>query len=302
MSRPEAVNHNLALAAVIMLVTYLLFTGMDTTAKFLALAGIAPMQVVFMRYFWHFAGALVVNGPGEGLSLFRSNAPRLQAARGLALLFSSVLNFTAVLYLPLPVTISMFMATPLLVCLLSVPMLGEHLGPRRLSAIFIGFFGVLFITEPWQADLHWAILLSFGALVTTSLYVVLTRRVAHLDSNGTSQVFISGIPALAIAPFGLWLWVWPANVLEWALLVAIGLLGVFGHSLLTFAHRHAQASALTPLVYSQMIYAAFLSWIIFAQPPGRSTLIGTAIIIASGLYIWWREGQLARRALDQFRR
>ncbi len=294
MSRPEAVNTNLALAAALMLLVYFLFTGMDTTAKFLAMAGIAPMQVVFMRYFWHFIGAIVVSGPREGQSLFRSNAPGLQIARGLSVLVSSILNFTAVFYLPLPVTISMFMASPLLVCLLSVPMLGEKLGPRRLTAIAIGFVGVLVITEPWRADLHWAIFLSFGALVASALYSVLTRRVAHLDSNGTSQVFISAIPALVIAPFGLWLWVWPANWLEWALLVAMGLVGVLGHSLMNHAHRLAQVSALAPLVYVQMIYATVLSWAIFAQMPSTNTVIGTAIIVASGFYIWWREGQLAR--------
>ncbi len=294
MSRPEAVNHNLALATGIMLVTYFLFTSMDTTAKFLALAGIAPMQVVFMRYFWHLAGALALNAPREGKALFRSNAPRLQVARGLTLLISSMMNFTAVFYLPLPVTISMFMATPLLVCLLSVPMLGEKLGPRRISAIIVGFIGVLVITEPWKADLHWAIFLSLGSLISSAFYSVLTRRVAHLDSNGTSQVFISAIPTLAIAPFGLWLWVWPASILQWALLIAMGLLGVLGHSLMNHAHRLAQVSALAPLVYVQMIYATLLSWAIFAQVPSRNTLIGTAIIVASGIYIWWREGQLAR--------
>ena len=294
MSRPETVNHNLALATGIMLVTYLLFTGMDTTAKFLALAGIAPMQVVFMRYFWHFAGAMVLGVPSEGRAIFRSNAPWLQAARGLAVLTSSILNFTAVFYLPLPVTISMFMATPLLVCLFSVPMLGERLGPRRLTAILIGFVGVLVITEPWKADLHWAIFLSFGALVASALYSVLTRRVAHLDSNATSQVFISGIPALVIAPLGLWLWVWPTSGLQWGLLFGMGLFGVIGHSLMNHAHRLAQVSSLAPLVYVQMIYATVLSWAVFSQMPGRNTLIGTAIIVASGIYIWWREGQLAR--------
>jgi len=191
------------------------------------------------------------------------------------------------------VTIWIFFAYPLVVGLLSIPILGEQVGLRRLGAIALGFVCVLVIAEPWGAGFHWAMLLSLGAMVTAALYFVLTRAVAGADTNATSQFFTAGIATLILAPVAVPLWVQPAGAVQWAVLCTLGLLGFSGHVLLTHAYRFVSASTLAPVIYVQIFYAVALSWLVFGVLPGANTYLGAAIIMASGLYIWMRERRLA---------
>ncbi len=198
----------------------------------------------------------------------------------------------ALRYLPITLTTAILFAGPILVSLLSIPLLGEKIGIRRFAAILVGFVGVLIIIDPWGAEFHPAMIFSLGALLGTSCYFVLTRMIAGVESNSTSQLWASGVAALAIAPFALDVWIWPSSVGGW---IGLGLIGCFGatsHILVTAAHRYADASLLAPVVYTTALYATLAGWIVFATPPGLSTLLGAPIIIASGLYIGQRERRL----------
>ena len=289
-ARPR--ENRVGLAVVTLLAVFAMFTSMDTIAKWLVLAGLPALQVAFLRYAVHFGAILVTYVPGEGLGILRSNAPWTEVLRGVMLLASTAFNFAALAHLPLTLTTSIFFAAPLLIALLSVPVLGERVGPRRLAAIGTGFLGVLVITAPWEATFHWAMLYSLAALTGASVYFVLTRKIAGVDDNPTAQVYASGIATLALAPVALWLWVEPAGALDWGLALLLGSLGALGHSLLTRAYRWAEASVLAPLIYVQILYATAMSWVVFAAPPSARTLLGAAIIIGSGLYLWWREREL----------
>ncbi len=286
----------LGLAVAILAVSFFLFATMDTIAKVLVTSGIPGIQVAFMRFFWHAAAALVFFLPRFGPSVLQSAAPRLQLIRAVAMLGSTIFNFIAVGYLPLTVTISIFFASPLLMSLLAVPMLGEKVGIRRLTGIAVGFLGVLVITQPWSEEFHPAMLLSLSAMACASFYFIMTRMIAGTDNNPVSQIYGSLIPALAVAPFGMIFWIAPDSWWQWLLLALIGLLGFIGHSILTVAYRYAEASRVAPVVYSQILYATFYSWLIFAAIPTASTALGTTIIIASGLYIWLRERALNKRS------
>ena len=283
----------IGLAIAILAVSFFLFASMDTIAKVLVTSGIPPLQVVFMRFLSHALVVLAFFLPQYGTTIFRSTAPKLQLLRTLGLLGSTVFNFIAVGYLPLTVTISIFFASPLLVCLMSIPMLGEKVGIRRLISVFVGFVGVLVITQAWSADFQWAMLLSLAAMVCASFYFVMTRVLAGTDNSPVSQVYASWLPMIAVAPFGFTVWIAPAFWWQWVLLVLIGVLGFVGHYILTIAYRYAQASRVAPVVYSQIIYATFFSWYIFGAAPTSTTAIGTAIIVASGIYIWLRERAVA---------
>ncbi len=289
MSPVKAREERPGLAVALMLVAFLCFVCMDTIAKWLVTREISSLQVAFVRYAGHFAVSLAIFVPLAGPRIFVSDAPKIQALRGSFLLFSTLCNFTAVYYLPLPVTISIIFASPLLVCLLSIPILGEKVGIRRFLAVIVGLVGVLIIVQPGSAEFHPAIFLSLGALLGASFYFVLTRTVAGRDDNSTSQLWSAGIPTLLLLPIGLAIWDWPATTLDGVLMILIGCLATLGHSLLTIAHRFAPASVLAPLVYVQIIYISIISWLIFDEPPTTTTLMGTAVIIASGLYIWLRE-------------
>jgi len=293
MPKIKQTESGLTLGILLMLGAFLCFALMDTSAKWLVTAAIPAVQVAFLRYLFHFFCALAVYAPRHGWGIARSRKPKVQALRAVFLLSATTLNFTALAYLPLTITIGIFFAAPLVVCLLSRPVLGEVVGIRRLSAVLVGFVGVLVMLDPWAERFDWHVFLALGAMLCASGYFVMSRLVADVDGNAVTQFFTSGIAMTALAPFALWNGSWPDSPGHWGLGFLLGALGMFGHSMLTRAHRYAEASVLAPTVYSQMIYIAILSWVVFGQPPESRTIIGTLIIILSGLYIWARERKKA---------
>ena len=276
-----------------MLGAFALFVVMDTSAKWLVTGGLAALQVAFMRFAVHLALVALVYGPREGASLARSRRPGAQLARGAMLSGATLLNFTALKYLPLPVTISIFFAGPLVVCLLSIPVLGERVGPRRFAAVATGFLGVLVILQPWSERFDWHVVFSLGATLCASSYFVMSRLIRGADGNGTTQLYGALAGTVALAPFALVAWRWPAGAGEWGLLLLLGAIGLAGHTMVVRAHEFAEASVLAPTVYSQILYVSAASWFVFGQAPAPATLAGSAIVIASGLYVWWRERALA---------
>ncbi len=276
-------------AIALMIAATVINTGIDTCAKWLANAGLPATEVVFIRYAAHMALALALFWPTLGVRLFRTRALPTQLARGAALLVATILNFVAVKYLPLTVTASILFTMPLWICLLSIPMLGERVGPRRWIAVLTGFGGVLIITRPWSEQAHWAMLLSLGMAIGAALYSILSRRLAGVDSTATQQFYAAAVATLGVAPVAFLDWRWPTAELDW---VAFGMIGVFGwggHQLMTLAHRLAPASALAPFGYAQILFMTVSSWAIFHTPPDRWTVVGAAVVIGSGLYIGLRE-------------
>lgn len=285
----------LTLGYSLMLLAFLCFAGMDTSAKWLVAAAIPALQVAWLRYLGHFICTVLVYGPRYGTAMARSNKPGVQSLRALFLLAATCFNFTALQFLPLTTAIAIFFVTPLTVCLLSIPILGEKVGIKRLLAVMMGFVGVLIIVEPWSQAFEPAIFLSLAAMSCASGYFVMSRLAAGVDSNATVQFYVAGIATVLLAPVALMHWVWPADLLTWVIIGLIGSLGIIGHSCLSNAHRHAEASVLAPVVYSQIIYIAVLSWLVFGQTPDSKTMIGTLIIVSSGLFIWFRERQAQQR-------
>lgn len=283
----------LTLGILLQLGAFFCFATMDTSAKWLVGAAIPAVQVAFLRYAVHLSWALVLFFPKRGWSLFRSDTPKLQALRAISLLIGTVLNFTALAYLPLTVTISIFFAAPLVVCLLSMPVLGEKVGARRFAAVMVGLLGVLIIVEPWGESFDWHVFLSLGAMLGASGYFVLTRKIAGVDSNAVTQCYSAGISTLLLAPFVFAGWQWPSSGLDWGLLLLLGSFGMLGHSMVTRAHDFAEASVLAPMVYSQILYVTVFGWVIFESVPDGSTIVGALIIVASGLYVWLRERRMS---------
>jgi drug/metabolite transporter (DMT)-like permease len=284
---PREDRTSLGLAAMALGVVF--FTCIDTSAKWLIMAGVLPLQVVFARYAGHLITSLAVFLPQEGLGIFRSQRPALQALRSFSLLGSTVLNFNALAHLPITVTTTIMFAGPIVVTLLSIPMLGEVVGIHRIAAVCIGFIGVLVVMQPWGAGFDPAMFLVLGALVCSSLYFILTRMLAGVERNATSQIWGSGVPVVCIAPFVLGGWVWPESWLVLFILAIIGVFGALAHIVVTSAHRLADASILAPVIYIQIVLAAIAGILVFDTWPTVWTLAGGAIIVAAGLYIWHRE-------------
>lgn len=281
------------------LIGYLCFTVIDSCAKWLSGHGMPTTEVVFIRY----AGQLLLVSalflPSRGTGLVRTRSWKLEVARGLCLLASTVFNFFAITFLPLTVTASIAFTMPLMLCALSIPLLGETVGWRRWLAILVGFAGVLIIVQPGSAAFHPAVILSLVGALFTALYMLLTRKLAGVDSTTTQQFYAALVATLCIAPFAFGDWIWPADTAGWFAFTMIGVAALIGHQFLTTAHRFAPASALAPFGYFQIIFMTASSWLIFNQPPDFWVFIGAPIVIGSGLYIWLRERRLHKAVVTE---
>ena len=281
------------------LVGYLMFTIIDSCAKWLSGHGMPTTEVVFVRY----AGQLLLVSalflPTRGTELVRTRNLKLEVARGLCLLGSTVFNFFAITFLPLTVTASIAFTMPLMLCALSIPLLGETVGWRRWLAILVGFAGVLIIVQPGTAAFHPAVILSLCGALFTALYFLLTRKLAGVDSTTTQQFYAALVATLCIAPFAFGGWAWPADAAGWSAFAMIGAAALIGHQFLTSAHRFAPASVLAPFGYFQIIFMTASSWLLFNQPPSVWVFVGAPIVIGSGLYIWLRERKLHKAVVTE---
>jgi drug/metabolite transporter (DMT)-like permease len=266
-----------------------LFTGLDASVKTLAQAGIDPLVTVFMRYAVGVGLVSVVINPVTSPGVLRTRRPGLQILRSLLLFSTTALNFVALRHLQLAETLSIAFAAPLLVALLAGPLLGEWSGPRRLAAVGIGFLGVLVIVRPGVGAFQPAILLSLGNMVCYAFYVIITRKLAAVDSTATTM-FYSGLAGLALmTPLLPWIWTSPVGWSAWALLFAVGLFGTTAHWLLTLAHARAPANVLAPFTYTQLLWSVLAGYLIFGDVPSRWTILGAAIVTASGLFLLAQE-------------
>ena len=264
------------------------FSCLDATGKYLN-HHMATSEVVWARYFFAFTLTLVFSNPVNRPGLMRTARPWVQVGRSALLLFSTALNLFALRWLQLDEALSIIFATPLLVAVLCVPLLGEHVGWRRWTAIIIGFCGVLVVARPGFGGLHPAALLSLGGTICYAVYVISTRVLSRTDSNETTQFYTNLVGAVGMTLIVPFIWTPPDSAMVGGLMVLIGALGGGGHYLLILAHRLAPASTLAPFIYTQIIWTTTLGFVVFGDVPHRWTIVGGLIVISSGLYLLHRE-------------
>lgn len=264
------------------------FTTIDVCAKWLN-PQIGTVQTTFLRYVSGFIWILPFINPWKVPGLLRSERPLLQLVRGLLLLNSTWMNFIAIQYLQLSQTVSIGFMAPLMVSLLAGPILGEWAGPRRLIAIAVGFMGILIITRPGSGAIHSAALLSVLGMFSYACVLLMTRRLTAVDSPETTFFYSSLAGAVILAPIALMSWKAPGTALEWGVVALCGFGGAVGHWMLIQAQRYTDAPVLAPFLYTQIIWMTLSGYLFFGDVPDRWTLLGAAIVIASGLYILHRE-------------
>jgi drug/metabolite transporter (DMT)-like permease len=291
-------NENRPLLGIaMMLAAYFVFSLIDISAKWLALAGLPALQLSFMRYIGHFAISLVlITSNGLNVRHFHSKNIGLVILRAVMLMFSTVLNFFALRYIPLTLTSTILFSAPIIICGLSWPLLGERVGQWRWLAILAGFCGILIAIRPFGEDFHWAVFLSFSGAISFAIYSILTRKLAGTVAIDTMQFYSGAVGTMVLAPFALMEWQNPVGLWNWALMFGLGFFGWLGHQILTGAHSFATAAALTPFGYSFMLYLTIWSYLIYDHLPTIWTITGGSIMVASGVFIWMRERQLAARA------
>lgn len=267
-----------------------LFACLDASAKYLqAKSGLPTAQIVWMRFLGQMALIVIVVGAANVPALLRTSKPWHQAVRSLLLLGSTAFNFAALIYLRLDQALSIQFLAPLLVALLAGPILGEWVGWRRMLAILVGFGGILVAIRPGYAAVHPAVLLSFGCMLSYGLFMLSTRHISAYDAPEVTLFLSLFAGGLLFAPLALMHWVWPADGLTWLLLALLGVFGGTGHYLFILAYRQAPASALSPFLYTQLVAATAIGYLVFGDLPDMWTLLGSSIIVASGLYLVHRE-------------
>ncbi|WP_420860383.1 DMT family transporter [Algirhabdus cladophorae] len=273
-----------------MLAAWLLFSFVDTSVKWLVLAGLPAMQLAFMRYVGHFVISLAdVGRGGFNIERFRTDHFAWVGFRAFLLVSATCLNFIALKTLPLTLTSAIMFSAPILVCAFAVPLLGERVGPWRWFAILLGFAGVLVVIRPFGETFTWVTLLPVYNALSLALYSIITRKLSGIVSATTMQFYMGALGTLVLLPFAIWTWQSPATALDWVLMIALGVWGWAGHELLTRAHGFATANTLMPYTYSFMIYLTIASYLVFSHVPDVYTVLGAGIIICSGLIIWVRE-------------
>lgn len=267
------------------------FACLDTTAKYLS-RHMDVVQVVWARYTFAFALALVLSNPLTRPGLLRTNRIGLQLTRSTLLLGSTVLNFIGLKYLQLDQAVAIAFSTPFIVAALSGPVLGEKVDPHRWASIGVGFLGVLVVTRPGTGAIHPAALLMVVASLCYAMYALSTRVLARTDSSETTLFYSNLVGAVLMAVAVVPVWSTP-SLTHAALMVVLGALGSFGHYLLIVAHRLAPAAVLSPFIYTQLAWMITLGFLVFGDVPNSWTLGGAGIVIASGLYLLHRERRRA---------
>jgi drug/metabolite transporter (DMT)-like permease len=272
----------------------LCFACLDAMAKYLG-THMDILQVVGVRYAAAFFIALAISNPITRPGLLQTGRPSLQLVRSALLLGSTVFNFMAFRYLQLDEALAILFSTPFLVAIMAGPILGEWVGWRRWTAILVGFAGVLVVVRPGLGGMHWAALLSLGSAFCYAAYNIATRMLSTTDSSETTLFYANLFGAVLMLPVLPFIWTPPPHWLDYVLMVAVGCFGAGGHFLLILAHRNAPASVLSPFIYTQIVWAVTLGWLVFADVPNRWTIAGAGIVIASGLYLLYRERKVTGR-------
>jgi len=287
-SRMPLANPKPLIGIALLVLACLCFSVLDATAKYLG-SYVPTLQIVWVRFLSHVVLAMVMFRVWANADILKTRRPVLQGVRAACLLLTTVFNFLAVQYLQLAETMSIMFAAPFVVTALAGPLLGEWAGFQRWAAIVVGFIGVLIVTQPGTAGMHWAAIYSVAAMTTYSLYALLTRMLTGTESPAGMLILSGIVAALAMTPAGLVVWQWPEDPVIWLLLLSTGAWGALGHWFFIAAHRHAPAPVLAPFIYVQIVWMVALGYLVFADVPAWSTIAGAAVVVASGLFILYRE-------------
>ncbi|MEO1114034.1 MAG: DMT family transporter [Pseudomonadota bacterium] len=280
---------------ILMVLSMAAFAMADTLIKLVSEA-VAPAQIMFLMM----AGGsvmfcLIAKLQGARLMDRRVFAP-VFLVRYLAEVVAMVGMVMALALVPLSTVGAIIQATPLLVALGAVVFLGEKVSWRRWSTIVLGFAGVLLIVQPGAAGFDalslWAVLSMIGLSVRD-----LTTRMTPPDMASASLAAYSAIAAL---PFAMaWIVLDGDTFLppeaDWVFLISIILLGSLGYLLLTASIRSTSLSVVAPFRYARLLFMVIFGMVVFGERPGLSMLAGTALIVASGLYMMWRERLVKQR-------
>ena len=254
------------------------------------------VEVTWARFFFASIFAALACGPRLG-RLAVSHSPGKQLLRSIFLMSTTGAFNAGIRATPLATGTTIMFLSPILVTLLSIPLLGEKVGLRRWAGIVLGFLGALIVVRPGEEGslgLGGGVAFLLLAAFLNASYQLLTRGVRD-DDPMTSLLYTAAAGAVVSSAILPWFWQTPA-LADWPLFVASGLAGALGHLCLIRAFRAAPASVVAPFSYSSLIWATLFGFLIWGDWPDSWTWVGASLIVGSGLYIYHRERVV--KALD----
>ena len=287
------IKQNERLGIFLMVTTTIVFASQDGLSKYLATEYNVYM-VVMIRY-WFFAAFIMTissRKPGGIKQVAKTKTPLLQIFRSLVLVAEMCVTVLAFTLLGLAETHAIFASYPLIIAMLSGPILGEHVGWRRWLAICVGFFGILIILNPGYGIFSPYALVPLAGAILFALYGLLTRYAGQYDNSSTSFFWTGIVGCIAMTAIGLNFWD-PVSQADWSIMLILSASGMLGHFLLIKCYELAEASAVQPFAYLQLIWASLIGVIIFGEKITTNVLLGACIIVGAGLFTLWRERKVS---------
>jgi drug/metabolite transporter (DMT)-like permease len=274
----------------LMLLAIFMFSFGDALGKFLV-ATYSVGQLLWLRA----CAALLVLLPmvwRQRAAFGRLERPWLQLLRVTLSTLEVAAFFIATVYLPLADVITYYLAAPIFVTALSALVLREHVGWRRWTAVLIGFCGVLIALRPSAQTVSWPAMIALGGSLSFALLMLITRSLRATPDIvlATSQFVGTFALGALMAPFG---WVTP-SLGSLGLFAAAGFISVGALLCVNRSLKLAPASVVVPYQYSMIVWAVMFGYFVWGDVPQPPTIIGAAIIIGAGSYIFWREQRLGR--------
>ena len=286
-------KQNERLGILLMIITTIVFASQDGLSKYLATEYNVYM-VVMIRY-WFFAAFVISMSSrrtGGIKRVAKTKSPILQIFRSLILVAEMCITILAFTLLGLAETHAIFASYPLIIAMLSGPILGEYVGWRRWLAICVGFIGILIILNPGNGIFSPYALVPLAGAILFAIYGLLTRYVGQYDDSSTSFYWTGVVGSIAMTVIGLNFWD-PVSRSDWSVMLLLSASGVVGHYLLIKCYEVAEASAIQPFAYLQLIWASMIGIIIFGEQITTNVLIGACIIVSAGLFTLWRERKVS---------
>ena len=287
-------GNNTRSGILLMIATTVVFAAQDAISRHLA-GEYNVLMVVMIRY-WFFAAFVITiarRNAGGVRAAAQTKQPFLQAFRGALLALEICVMVAAFTVLGLVESHAVFACYPLIIAALSGPILGESVGWRRWAAIGVGFVGVMIILQPGATVFDPAALIPLCAALMFALYGLLTRYAARKDDTATSFFWTGTVGAVVMTAIGLWYWE-PMSTPDWGWMATLCVTGALGHWLLIKCYEVAEASAVQPFAYFQLVFASILGVAVFSEAIRMNVAMGAALIVAAGLFTFWRERQSAR--------
>jgi drug/metabolite transporter (DMT)-like permease len=275
--------------ALLALAAFAVFAVHDVVVKTLG-GDYAPFQIMFFGVMFSFPLTTLIMMRDRTAGTLRPRHPWWTALRTVAAVVTGVSAFYAFGALPLAQTYAILFASPLLITVISIPILGETVRLRRWLAVLVGLVGVLVVLRPGQTDLTLGHIAALVAAVAGALASVIVRKIGRDERSVVLLLYpmmANFVLMGAALPF-----VYRPMPIEH--LGAVGLmagLGVLANLILIGAYRAGEAAVIAPMQYSQIIWASAFGWLIFGESVDQQTGIGASIVIASGLYIVLRESR-----------